>query len=371
MESSTPQGSGALALQIQTITANIKQLTRQNQEMRLQLQQEENHSGTNRNDDEDNDRINDHQRMSTLEETNADLFREMRREMDELRSAVREKMDRNLDGMVRRTDLPFTARVLECFMPPKFRLPLLESFDGLKDPLDHITTFKTNLTLQQPSDEILCHSFLTTLKGVAQVWFSKLATSSINSILQLSNYFVHHFIGGQCPKRPANHLLTIRQGENETLRLYIKLFIRETLEIDEADDKVQLTTFKARLKSREFIVALAKSPPKKMAEMLLKAQKYMNAEDALAIKDDHHLKWPKPLHSSPSVQDKRKYCRFHKDHGHYTEDCRDLKEQIEELIQKGKLQKFVKKGKSSQPRGDDGERHQIVPKDEAKKFNHP
>ena len=55
--------------------------------------------------------------------------------------------------------------------------------------------------------------------------------------------------------------------------------------MDKVDDKVQLTTFKARLKSREFVVSLAKNPPKTMAEMLLKAQKYMNAEDALvAIK---------------------------------------------------------------------------------------
>ena len=52
--------------------------------------------------------------------------------------------------------------------------------------------------------------------------------------------------------------------------------------MDEADDKVQLMTFKAGLKSREFMVSLAKNPPKTMAEMLLKAQKYMNAEDALA-----------------------------------------------------------------------------------------
>ena len=34
------------------------------------------------------------------------------------------------------------------------------------------------------------------------------------------------------------------------------------------------------------MVSLAKNPPKMMAEMLLKAQKYMNAEDTLAtIKD--------------------------------------------------------------------------------------
>ena len=50
------------------------------------------------------------------------------------------------------------------------------------------------------------------------------------------------------------------------------------------------------------------------------------------IKDKHYLKWPRPLHSLPNVRDKRKYYRFHKDHGHYIEDCRDLKEQIKKLI---------------------------------------
>ena len=52
--------------------------------------------------------------------------------------------------------------------------------------------------------------------------------------------------------------------------------------MDEANDKVQLMTFKAGLKSREFMVSLAKNPSKTMVEMLLKAQKYMNVENALA-----------------------------------------------------------------------------------------
>ena len=66
------------------------------------------------------------------------------------------------------------------------------------------------------------------------------------------------------------------------MRSYVTHFTQGTLEVDEADDKVQLTTFKAELKSREFMVSLAKNPPKMMAEMLLKAQKYINDEDALA-----------------------------------------------------------------------------------------
>nr|XP_023905144.1 uncharacterized protein LOC112016920 [Quercus suber] len=341
----------------------------------------------------------------------------MRREMDELRNAIKEKTDRSVDRMVRATDSPFTTAVLDCPVPSKFWLPQLEPFDGLKDPQDHLNTFKTTLGLQQPPDEILCRSFPTTLRGAARECFTKLPTLSIDTFEQLSSSFLRHFIGGQRPKRTADHLLTIRQGEKETLRSYVKRFTRETLEVDEADDMVQLTTFKAGLRSRDLVSSLAKNPPKTMAAMLLKAQKYINAEDALAaikdedrpgdkgrkeddrrgqkrdrpdhrvsdgvrrkdeksprtvkftplvmpvdeiltqIKDEHYLKWPRPLHSSPNVRDKSKYCRFHKDHGHYTEDCRDLKEQIEELIRKGKLQKFIKKGENNKFRDENKGQH--------------
>ena len=69
------------------------------------------------------------------------------------------------------------------------------------------------------------------------------------------------------------------------MRSYVTRFSRGMLEVDEADDKVQLMTFKAKLKSRDFVASLAKNPPKTMAEALLKAQKYMNIEEALAAID--------------------------------------------------------------------------------------
>ncbi|XP_023912427.1 uncharacterized protein LOC112024015 [Quercus suber] len=195
----------------------------------------------------------------------------MRKKMDELRNASREKTDQSVGRMVRATDSPFTAAVLGCPIPSQFQLPQLEPFDGLKDPQDHLNTFKTTLGLQQPPDEIMCRSFPTTFKGAAREWFTKLPTSSIDNFEQLSSAFLRHFIGGQRPKRPADHLLTIKQGEKETLRSCVKYFTRKTLEADEADNKVQLTTFKAGLRSREFVSSLAKNPPKTMVEMLLKA----------------------------------------------------------------------------------------------------
>lgn len=37
-----------------------------------------------------------------------DLLRRMRKEMDELKNAMKGKTTKNLDGMVRRTNFPFT-----------------------------------------------------------------------------------------------------------------------------------------------------------------------------------------------------------------------------------------------------------------------
>ena len=111
--------------------------------MRQQLQQEQNQTDVNGDDGVDSNG----RRTSTPEETNSDLLREMRKEMDELRNAIREKTNQSLGRIVRKTDSPFIMVVQECPVPSKFRLPQLEPFDGLKDPLDHLNTFKTTLGL--------------------------------------------------------------------------------------------------------------------------------------------------------------------------------------------------------------------------------
>ena len=69
---------------------------------------------------------------------NDELLKDMRKEIDEIKNALKGKSTKNLDGMIKRNDSPFTSVVLECPLPQKFRLPQLESYDRHIDPLNHI-----------------------------------------------------------------------------------------------------------------------------------------------------------------------------------------------------------------------------------------
>ena len=87
MESNINQDPASLALQIQTLIATMKELTRQNQEMRLRLQQEDNRLETNRDNDGDSQK----RRLGIPEGESSDLLKEMRKEMDKLKNAIKEK----------------------------------------------------------------------------------------------------------------------------------------------------------------------------------------------------------------------------------------------------------------------------------------
>ena len=106
-------------------------------------------------------------------------LRNMRKEMDKLKSSMKEKGKENLDGMIRRTDSTFTTEVLNHLLPLKFRLPQLESYDDSKDLLDHIESFKMLMLSQMTLGEVMYSAFPTTLKGAARVWFSKIPLGTI------------------------------------------------------------------------------------------------------------------------------------------------------------------------------------------------
>ena len=205
----------------------------------------------------------------------------MKERMDYMLNALKGQMSSDLDDLVHRIDSPFTASVTSFPLPPKFRMPQVESYDRYKDPSEHLESFKTLMHLQGVADEIMCRAFLTTLKGPARIWFSRLTPNFISTFKELSAQFASHFIGGHRYKKSTACLMSNKQWEDETLRSCIAHFNKEALLINEADKKILVAAFTNRLWKGKFLFSLCKNNLKTMSDVLYKATKYMNAEGAL------------------------------------------------------------------------------------------
>uniref|UniRef100_A0A2N9HZF6 Uncharacterized protein n=1 Tax=Fagus sylvatica TaxID=28930 RepID=A0A2N9HZF6_FAGSY len=348
-------------------------------------------------------------------------LREMRKQMGDMKNSLRAKAARNLDNLVHRADSPFIPSIADFPLPSRFKVPLLENFDGTKDPFDYLEAFKTIMQLQAVPEEVMCRAFPLGLRGSARVWFNKLESESIGSFVQLSRAFIDHFIGSQRRGRPPTHLLSVKQMEGESLRTFVHRFNEEAMKIDCPKEDVTVTSFMAGLRKGDFLYELCKDPPETMSELMYEATKHMNAEDALEamddpppkrrketedrkpesakqkvpkftetperkrttappvkfssftplntpidklllqIQDDPSLRWPGKIRSDPNNRPKNLYCRFHRDHGHLTEDCVALKEQVETLIRQGKLQKYVSRPTNARPAKPPVQREQAEP----------
>ena len=203
---------------------------------------------------------------------------------------------------MQQTESPFTAEVLHYPLPAKFRMPQVEKFDGVKDPVDHLNTYKNQMELHGYQDPVRCRAFATTLKGPALAWFNRLPPSSIPSFRDLSIAFVSHFIGARTYRKPSYHLLTVKQGTQESLKSYVQRFNAESLKVDVPDEKFAITAFIAGLgvQSKDLIFSISKNPQASMAEVLAKAEKYMNGEEALISKKESSSN-----HKEKSGTDKR------------------------------------------------------------------
>ena len=205
----------------------------------------------------------------------------MKEQMDVMMNTLKGRVSSDLGDLVHRTDSPFTTSVNSFPFPPKFYMPQVENYDGNKDPLDHLESFKILMHLQGVPDKIMCRAFPTMLKGPTRIWFSRLTPNSISTFKELNAQFAMHFIEGHRYKKSTACLISIKQREDETLRSYIARFNKEALSINEANDKILVATFTNGMRKGKFLFSPYKNNPKTMSDVLYKASKYMNAEDTL------------------------------------------------------------------------------------------
>ena len=133
-----------------------------------------------------------------------------RYKLSHMKEVVKGRAPVSMDALVQQTESPFTVGVLHFPLSVKFRMSQIETFDGMKDPIDHLNTYKNQMELHGYQDPIRCRAFAIKLKGPALAWFNRLPPSSISSFIELSIAFVSHFIGGRTHRKPSYHLLTMK-----------------------------------------------------------------------------------------------------------------------------------------------------------------
>ncbi|GFY92422.1 hypothetical protein Acr_08g0008180 [Actinidia rufa] len=197
------------------------------------------------------------------------------------------------------TDPPFTERVLRARISSKFKLPTqLGIYEGKTDPMDHLDSYKSLMSLQGCSNEVMCKAFSATLKGPTRSWFGKLSPGTIDSFGELSRLFVANFMSCRNRQKNASHLFTVHQKESESLKDFVKRFNQAVLEVEDPSDKVIIMAMMEGLQPGPLFDSLSKNVPETLSALQSKADKYIAAEELAEAKrrrrgkDDHKRKEP-------------------------------------------------------------------------------
>ena len=59
------------------------------------------------------------------------------------------------------------------------------------------------------------------------------------------------------------------------------------------------------------------------------------------VKNEPFFKWPNKMAGDLVNRNQNLYCHYHQDHGHTTEDCRNLWDHLEQLVREGKLKHLL------------------------------
>ncbi|GJY92975.1 reverse transcriptase domain-containing protein [Tanacetum coccineum] len=292
---------------------------------------------------------------------------------------------------------PFTPRIRH-FSLPRTRMPShVKTYDGSGDPEDHLKLFQSAAKTEGWAMPTWCHMFNSTLTGNARVWFDKLPKESIDSYEDLRTAFRENYLQQTKHIKDPVEIHHIKQRDGESTEDFMERYKAEVLDVEGAPECMRISGFMYGITHPRLIKRLYERIPRSMDEMYRMTTSFLQGEVAAlshgqrkassswkpseggnkpnfkkGFKNKHRpdrkpdrfslltktakeifalekgkFKAPPPMVTPVEKRDPNKYCEFHSDMGHSTNECMQLRKQIDEMIKAEKLSQFIKELKQN------------------------
>ncbi|GJU30164.1 reverse transcriptase domain-containing protein [Tanacetum coccineum] len=215
---------------------------------------------------------------------------------------------------------------------------------------------------------------------------------SRNGYKDLKAAFLAYFMQQKKYVKDPVEIHNIKQRDGETIEEFMERFKVETGRMKGAPECMRISGFMHGVNNPELTKRLNEHVPKTMEEMMITTTAFIRGEAAAAGKKKGHTSWrtqdqskrhgserrsdfrgqprdgrgsskftpltrtpkeilateagkfkpPPPMVTPVEKRSSNKFCDFHNDKGHSTDECMQLKKQIEELVRAGKLSHLIK-----------------------------
>ncbi|XP_020229965.1 uncharacterized protein LOC109810808 [Cajanus cajan] len=240
---------------------------------------------------------------------------------------------------------PFVDGIMETPLPFGWKSLNIDRYDGTTDPDEHVDLYITQVNLTN-EDAIMCRVFSTSLKGAVLNWYTQLPMESIDNFDTLVRQFTVQYATSRPHHVTSAALASLRQGDDESLRAFMEFFVSISVKIRNLNLEVALHAMLMALKPGPFVATLCRRSPLDMdglraqatgqfkkAARANKGGRYdfytpLSAPRVHILEEasnNNLLTLPPPTHS-PNNADRSKHCRYHRNHGHTTEEFRTLRD---------------------------------------------
>ncbi|GJX63003.1 reverse transcriptase domain-containing protein [Tanacetum coccineum] len=231
----------------------------------------------------------------------------------------------------------------------------ITTYDGSEDPEDHLKIFQAATKIERWAMLTWCHMFNSMLTGNTRVWFDDLSPESINSYDDLKKTFLENYLQHKkCIKDPIE-IHNIKQWEGESMEDFVKRYKLESRDVNGAPECMRISRFVHGITNPELIKHLHDKILKIVDEMMRVTTSFLRGEVAASNHewkkpfppwkqhegnqkqnfkkgDKGKFKAPPPMTTPVEKWNHAKFCEFHGEVRHNTDECMHLKKQIKEML---------------------------------------